>query len=142
MIRKPWLYDIRWDLAWWGMLHTFNFLMYVVYECVNFLFLICQIVIYVVYKYAKSSLVCQVYEYAKFYICSINPKIMNDHVNIDNMIMSLSIIWSHYDHDNINHMNMSISHSHVKHNIRIHTCTSLGRMCQKFFVGSLTGLKP
>ena len=38
----------------------------------------------ILYKYAQSSLVCQVYEDANFYIWSINPKIMNYHVNHNN----------------------------------------------------------
>ena len=78
--------------------------MYVAYEYVNFVFLICQIFVYVVYKYAKSSLVCQVNEHAKFYIWSIKP------------------IYQSYD--------ISRSHSHDIHNIRIHTCTSVGHTYQ------------
>ena len=50
------------------MYHNFNFPMYVSYEYVNFVFLICEIFHNVVYKYAKNSLVCQVNEHAKFYI--------------------------------------------------------------------------
>ena len=48
------------------MYHNLNFPMYVSYEYVNFVFLICKIFHNVVYKYAKSSLVCQVNEHAKF----------------------------------------------------------------------------